>query len=103
VIETSNAYEHKGPDGIPGQYVFVELISPLHDDCDDLPWDQQLLEPACSIYTFNIAIRNAAGTRSGMINLTLGPDEVRLDGDRKKFNIVITNQSAMDVIRNSLK
>jgi hypothetical protein len=85
---------------VTGQHMFLELITPLHDNGDDITWDQQLLDPASSIYTFNIAVRTA--TKSGMMYLTLGPDEVRLEGDRKKFKIVTTNQNAMDAIRNSL-
>jgi hypothetical protein len=100
LIQTCNSYEHKGPDGIPGQHMFLELITPLHDNGDEIAWDQQPLDPASSIYTFNIAVRTA--TKSGMMYLTLGPDEVRVEGDRKKFSIVITNQGAIEDIRNSL-
>jgi hypothetical protein len=102
LIETCNFYEHKGPDGTLGNHVFVELISPLHDKYDGVPWDHQLLDPSSPIYTFNIAARNAASTKSGMIHLTLGPDEVQLVGDSKNFNISISDQHAINEIRNSL-
>jgi hypothetical protein len=37
-----------------------------------------------------------------MMYLTLGPDEVRVEGDRKKFSVDIANQVVIERIRNSL-
>jgi Winged helix-turn helix len=42
-----------------GPALAAKKLAELHENSDDITWDKQLLDPASSIYTFNIAVRAA--------------------------------------------
>ena len=89
LIETVHCYSHKGPDGVDGRHAFVEMISGMHDDCVELPFDRKLLDPNAPIYTFNIAFRSEETGKSGVMQMTVASGEVEISGSSENFQVIL--------------
>jgi hypothetical protein len=87
LIETCNFYQHKGPDGVVGDHIFLEAISAIHDSLAGVAIPSKLLDPHSPIYSFNVACRNEDTGKSGTALFTVPSEEVEVSGTAEKFEI----------------
>jgi hypothetical protein len=94
-LETMYTHDTVGPDGSIGPHAYIELVTPLHDECSDIKFDKLPLDPNAQYYCFAIAFKDYDSKVAGIFNLTVEPSLVDLQGDSKKFRLVLRDTASI--------
>jgi len=101
ILQTCRETAIKGPDGTVGLHTFLEMVTPIHDDCDDIILESETLDPHSNIYCFAIAFVDVGAGTMGRIFLTVDKTHVDVVGNRTKFSVALKNSEALtQIIRN---
>lgn len=77
------------------------MVTPIHDDCDDIKLGRETLDPHSTIYCFAIAFVDVEAGTTGRIFLTVDDTHVDVVGSRTKFSVALKNSEGLtQFIRN---
>lgn len=95
LLQTNFLQNVSGPDGSIGLHTCVDMVTSLHDDCQDLPPPNKTLSPAGGVFCFGLAFLDQASGVRGFGHLTVDESHVIVEGDERKFNFQLRDTGSM--------
>ena len=91
LLLTRHAHETVGPDGSRGRHTFYEMVTSIHDECDDVPMPTQLLTLRDAIYCFGIAFVDRRSNNHGTFFVTVDEENVDIIDTGKTSGMSLKN------------
>jgi hypothetical protein len=95
IVQSIYMQDTVGPDGSVGRQIFVDFVTSLHDDCNDIAFPKSAIDPHASIYCFGIAWKEIDSNKNGFLNLTTDESAVEIQGEGKKFNFQLRDSGML--------
>ncbi len=95
LVQTCPLYDHLGPNGKSGQHYYVDMVSPLEDDIEDVKVEKVALDPQSPIFCVGIGFCNPERTKGGFMHYAGEKDLVELNGSATKFQLRLKDSKGL--------